>query len=248
MADVQNPAFPPTPPQPPGTVPPPPPSGGIPPAPQASLLPWEQPGYPVLEGLYETAKLIVTAPSQAFARMSLTGSLGRPLLYAVIFGWIGIIVSQVYSLAFRSVIHSMLSGLPGYRPSFMFELPVAATVGVMIVGPIFILLGIFIWAAIVHLFLMIVGGANTGFASTVRVICYTGTVQIFQVVPFCGGIITAIWALVLYIIGLAIAHRTTQGKAALAVLLPIVLCCVCLVVLAIAFGAAIAGALGHLRH
>ncbi len=246
------PPVPPTPPvppamQPPGTVPPPPP-GGAPPPPQLQPLPWEQPGYPALEGLYETAKLVLTAPSQAFARMSLSGTLGRPLLYAVIFGWVGIIANQIYSIALRGAMMGFLSGLPGYNPKFMIGLPIFMSVALMVVAPLFVLIGVFIWSAILHLFLMLVGAAQTGFASTVRVVCYVGTVQVLQVVPFCGGLIAFIWALVLYIIGLAIVHRTTQGKAALAVLLPIVVCCVCVAVLGLAFGAAIAAALGHLGH
>lgn len=250
MADNYPPPVPPQPPsmQPPGTVPPPP-SGGLPPPPQAQPLPWEQPGYPALEALYETAKLVITAPSQAFARMSVTGTLGRPLLYAVIFGWVGIIASQAYSIAFRGALMGMFSSLPGYNPRMMMGgLPVIANVAIMIAAPIFVLIGVFIWSAIVHLFLMLVGGANTGFASTVRVMCYAGTVQIVQVIPICGGTVGAIWALVLEIIGLAIAHRTTQGKSALAVLLPLFLCCVCVAILAAAFGAAIVAAIGHLRH
>ena len=258
MADTYPPATPPVPPQPPsmqppGTVPPPPPGGappgGVPPAAQAQPLPWEQPAYPVLEALYETAKLVLTAPSQAFARVSVTGSLGRPLLYAVIFGWVGIIASQAYSIAFRGALMGLFSSLPGYNPRMMMGgLPVIANVAIMIAAPIFVLIGVFIWSAIVHLFLMLVGGANTGFASTVRVMCYAGTVQIVQVIPICGGTVAFIWALVLEIIGLAIVHRTTQGKSALAVLLPLVLCCVCVAILAAAFGAAIVAAIGHLRH
>ena len=242
------PGVPPTPPappvmQPPGTVPPPPP-GGVPPGPEAQPLPWEQPGYPALEGLYETAKLVLTAPSQAFARMSLTGTLGRPLLYAVIFGWVGIIAGQAYNIAFRSVIHNLMPGMMNRG----FQMPIAFSLAMMVFAPIFVLLGVFIWSAIVHLFLMLVGGATKGFAATVRVVCYAGTVQVFQIVPFCGGLIGFFWALVLYVIGLATAHRTTQGKAALAVLLPVVLCCVCVAIIAIAFGAAIAAAVGHLGH
>ncbi len=249
MAANYPPATPPMPPgppsmQPPGTVPPPPP-GGVPPEAQAQPLPWEQTGYPWLEGLYETAKLVLTAPSQAFARISLTGTLGKPLTYAIIFGWLGIIANQIYNIALRGAMAGFLSGLPGYNPRMMFGLPVFVSVGMMVVAPVFVLIGVFIWSAILHLFLMLVGGANTGFASTVRVVCYTGTVQVLQIVPFCGGIIAAIWALVLYIIGIAIAHRTTQGKAALAVLLPIVLCCVCVAIMVAAFGAAIMAAIGH---
>jgi hypothetical protein len=208
-------------------------------------LPWEQPGYPALEGLYETAKLVLTSPSQAFARISLTGTLGKPLAYAIIFGWVGIIANQIYSIALRGALTGFLSGLPGYNPRFMVGLPIFMSVGLMIVAPLFVLIGVFLGSAILHLFLMLVGGAKTGFASTVRVVCYTGTVQVLQIVPFCGGLIAFIWALILYIIGFAIVHRTTQGKAALAVLLPIVLCCVCVAIVGLAFGAAIAAAVGH---
>ncbi|HQU33000.1 MAG: hypothetical protein B7Z68_03520 [Acidobacteria bacterium 21-70-11] len=237
------PPAPPVPPamQPPGTVPPPP--GGAPPPPQLQPLPWEQPGYPALEGLYETAKLVLTSPGQAFARMSLTGSLGRPLLYAVIFGWVGMIAGQAYNIAFRSAMQNLLPGM-----NRGFHLPLAVNITLMVLAPIFVLIGVFVWSAIVHLFLMLAGGAKTGFASTVRVVCYAGTVQVLQIVPFCGGLIGFFWALFLYIVGLAAAHRTTQGKAALAVLLPVVLCCVCVAVIAVAFGAAIMAAVGHLGH
>jgi hypothetical protein len=230
MADTYPPPIPPPPGvpsmQPPGTVPPPPPSGP-PPAAPAQPLPWEQPGYPFLEAVYETAKLILTAPSQAFARMSLTGDIARPLLYAVIFGWIGVIANQAYSIALRGAMMGWLSNLPGYNPRLMFGLPVAFSVVAMVIAPVLILIVVFVGALIVHLFLLIVGGANTGFSSTLKVMCYATTVQVFQVVPICGGMVGGIWALVLEIIGLAVAHRTTQGKSALGVLGCPLTCCVC---------------------
>ncbi len=55
-------------------------------------------------------------------------------------------------------------------------------------------------------------------------------------VPFCGSIIAMIWTAVLYVMGFSIAHRTTQGKALIAVLLPIILCCVMGVILMIIVG------------
>jgi hypothetical protein len=204
--------------QPPGTVPPPP-AGG---EPAVTPLPWEQPGYPALEGLYETAKLVLTSPGQAFARMSPTGSLGRPLLYAVIFGWVGIIAGQAYNIAFRSAMQNLIPGM-----NRGFHLPLAVSITMMVLAPLFVLIGVFVWSAIVHLFLMLVGGATTGFASTVRVVCYAGTVQVLQIVPFCGWLIGFVWAMFLYIIGLAIAHRTTQGKAAVGALGCPLTCCAC---------------------
>jgi len=97
--------------------------------------------------------------------------------------------------------------------------------GLIILAPIFVIIGVFIGAAILHLMLMIVGGAYNGFEATVRVVCYAQTAQLAGIIPFCGGLISMVWAIILYVFGLATAHRTTQGKAVLAVLLPVVLCC-----------------------
>jgi len=221
-------------------VEPPPP----PPAAAAPALPWEQPGYPPLEGLFETAKLFLVRPTEAYGRMAITGDLGKPLLYAVILGWLGILAGQAYQMLMPGVPWRFL---PGMDRGFDFAVPVAYMVGTIVLAPVFVLLAVFVWAAIVHLFLMMVGGANSGFAATVRVVCYAATTQVVQVVPVCGSTIGGIWAIVLEIVGLAAAHRTTQGKAALAVLLPIALCCACAALLVVAFGAAIMAAIGASR-
>jgi hypothetical protein len=249
---VPPPPPPPEPPYPGGGVTLPPAYPAAPPAPQA--LPWEQPGYPVLEALFETAKLFISEPGEAFKRMSLTASLGRPIGYAIIFGWLGIIAGQLYQIALGGAWMRFLPSMP-HSEEMPFASPSFWTLGwsvaMMVVAPLLILIGLFIGAAIVHLFLLLVGGANSGFDATVRVMCYASTVQILQVVPMCGGVAAAIWGLVLQVTGLAIAHRTTQGKAALAVLLPVALCCVCVAVLFVAFGAmilaAIGGAIAHSR-
>lgn len=226
------------------TYPPPPPpiTPGAPPPPTPPVgeapIPWEQPGYPFLEALFETAKLFVTAPTGAFRRMSITADLGRPLLYAILLGWVGIIAGQLYSIALRGVTANLLP----FQSAEGLAMGTGISIAIMVLAPIFVLLGIFIWSAIVHLFLMMVGGANSGFGATVRVMSYSTTAQLAQVVPLCGGIIGSIWAIVLEIIGLAQAHRTTQGKAALAVLLPLVLCCVCIAIVVAMFGAAIMAA------
>lgn len=232
MADT----FPPLPPEPPSTPPPA--------SPVAEPLPWEQPGFPFLEGLFETAKLILSRPSEAFSRMSTTGDLGRPIAYAIVFGWIGIIASQIYNIALRG---AMTSFMPMMREGDGFAMPVAWSIGMMVLAPIFVLIGVFLWSAILHLFLTLVGGATAGFGATVRVVCYGSTVQVLNVIPFCGGLIATVWAVVLQIIGLALAHRTSQGKSALAVLLPLLLCCACAVVVVVAFGTAVAAAISSLR-
>lgn len=236
MSDLVPPALPPDPPLPPA---PQPPGGG-----GAAALPWETPGYPALEALFETAKLFLTRPSEAFARMSLGGDLGRPLLYAVLFGWIGVVASQIYELVLRG---AMWNFLPGMNRAGDFGLSTGVSIGLMVVAPVLVVIGLFVGAAIVHLFLMLVGGATAGFGTTLRTMAYASTTQVVQVIPFCGGLVAAVWTVVLEIIGLAIAHRTTQGKAALAVLLPVALCCACVAIVFVVAGAAVWGLIKGLQ-
>jgi hypothetical protein len=240
------------PPPPPGDQPPmvPPTGEQPPPGPPPSeirALPWEEQGYPLLEGLFETAKLFITKPTEAFGRMRRAGDLGRPILYAIILGWIAILVSQLYGLAFRGLSWQAWPGMQRFEHGF----PIAMTAALVIFAPLFILIGLFIWSGIVHLMLMLIGGAQEGFDATFRVMSYATTAQLAQVVPLCGGFAASIWALVLEIIGLAEAHRISQGKAALAVLVPLALCCACVAVVFAISGAAIiaaiTGAASHAR-
>jgi hypothetical protein len=70
------------------------------------------------------------------------------------------------------------------------------------------------YGSIVHLLLILFGGAKRGFRTTLRVVAYAQAPAVF-----CG-----VWSLVLYIIGLRAAHRTDAWRSALAVLMPIFFC------------------------
>ncbi len=155
--------------------------------------------------------------------MPTEGGIGKPLLYAVIVVWIGwgvgflwFFLLQALSVPFMDLGEDLGMGIG--------VLLVTAVMTILLL-PLFILTGIFIGAAILHLMLIIVGAANSGFEATVRVVCYAQTAQLANVIPLCGSLVAAIWGLILYIVGIAAGHRTTHGKAALAVLLPGVLCC-----------------------
>lgn len=106
----------------------------------------------------------------------------------------------------------------------MLATGVGQVVFTLVLGWLVPLLGIFIGGLIVHLFLVIFGGAKQGLTMTLRVFSYAQAPSIFGVVPFIGGCITGIWTLVLEIIGLAAAHRTDTWRAALAAIAPAVLC------------------------
>jgi hypothetical protein len=96
----------------------------------------------------------------------------------------------------------------------------------IILAPILVAVSMFIGAGIIHLCLMLVGGAKRSFETTFRVVCFaSGSAQTLLIVPFCGGVISGIWGLIAECIGLARAHETETGRAVLAVLLPVIICC-----------------------
>src|SRR5260370_609213 len=102
----------------------------------------------------------------------------------------------------------------------------AGSAAFIVLIPLFVVIGLFIGSAIVHLCLMIVGGANQSFETTFRVLAFSqGSTGPLQMIPVCGGLISGVWALVCSCIGLARAHETDTGRAVLVVFLPLIVCC-----------------------
>jgi hypothetical protein len=200
-----------------------------------SGLPWEhrqERGF--LNAFIETLAMVLTKPDLAFRTMKTEGGLSEPLIYALIGGCVGGIVSLLLSLGLQSM------GLfAGQRDTFAALAGLGiGSIAFIVLVPVFIVIGLFIGAAIVHLCLMIVGGANKSFETTFRVLAFShGSTGPLQIIPICGGLIAGVWALVINCIGLARAHETSTGRAVLAVFLPLIVCCGGAILIAIMFGA-----------
>ncbi len=225
--------------EPPITTPPPP---GV--EAGATGNPWEQRDrLGVGVALLEAVKQFIVSPAEAFGSTRRKGDYGSPLIFAILLGWAGAIIGQIWNFALQS---SLMQIFPGGRPEdvgMMFAGTLAGLLIGIVVAPFVIVIFLFLGSAIYHLFLMLVGGladSEAGFEGTFRVLCYASVAQLAQVVPLVGSLISLVWSIVLLVIGLSILHRTTQGKAVAAVLLPLVLCCVCAVIGGIMFGAGIA--------
>ena len=204
-----------------------------PPPPVAvSPIPWEDPARPgFFDRFVETVRLLATTPGEAFQRMPPSGGIGQPLLFAIVVGWIGIAISAVWMLLFGGLSMPFLDRSQLGEVGAMFGLSTGMTIVMIVVAPVLVIIGVFIQAAILHLMLLLVGGATKGFEATTRVCCYAFTAELAQIIPFCGGLLATVWSLILLIVGLATTHGITRGKAAVAVVLPLVLCCIFFVAL-----------------
>ena len=184
-------------------------------------LPWEnreQAGW--FNALLETIQMVLLRPMEAFAVMRREGGFMDPLLYTLILGMVGAVASFIFSIGLHSFGMGRRSGLGA-----LFGMG-ATSFGMLIVMPVIIVIFAFIMAGIAHLVLMLLSGAKQPFETTLRVICFgSGSANVLQIIPICGGTIAAIYSIVLNCIGLARAHETDTWRAVVAVLAPIILCC-----------------------
>ncbi len=192
--------------------------------------------------MWQTIKTVLLDPNRTFATMKREGGLGTPLGFHVILTSVGTIALIIYQFVLQIGGASMLP--PEARQQ---SLPILAGagagifLGVLIAVPIFTVISAFITSGIMHLSLMICGGAKRGYETTFRTYCYaTGAGMAFYIIPLCGGTIGGLWGLVCLCMGLAKTHEIGTGRAVCAVLLPTALCCVLVaVVVAAVMGTAL---------
>jgi hypothetical protein len=77
------------------------------------------------------------------------------------------------------------------------------------------------------------------------VVSYATVAQLANLIPVVGGMIAFVWTLILAVVGLQELHETPQGKAIVAVLLPVALCCACVGILMAIAGAGILAAFAN---
>lgn len=225
-------------PQPTESAPPLPISLAIPPAPSGAGvastgegLPWEnRTQLGLAKAFIDTVAMILTQPSMAFTVMKKEGDMIGPMWFALIGGSIGLIVSHLFTV-----------GIQALMPTIGTTLGVAAaglwTFVLVLFAPVIVLATIFVWAAVLHVCLMLVGGAKQPFETTFRVASFSlGATYLLALAPVCGGVIALIWSTVTECIGLARAHETDTGRAVVAVLLPFLVCCGGIFLLAFVLG------------
>lgn len=228
-------------------------TGGSPPEPPTESdehrgNPWERRGeLGASKGFLEALKLFVVSPGGAFAQTRRQGDYGSPLLFAIVLGCVGVLVAKVWDTLFG------LSILSTFPPEVRDQLPFLAggstfsLILTLVLAPIYILVALFVWSALLHLCLVLVGGlkqSTAGFEGTFRVVSYASVAQLGSLVPFLGGLITLVWTVVLGVVGITSLHRSSQGQALAALLIPLALCCLCVVLFMMTIGVGLLAAFG----
>jgi hypothetical protein len=177
---------------------------------------------------YETTEAALMRPSVLFAAPRGSAGMGAPLVYGVLLGTVGYLALLVQAVVMALIDPDPPPGTNPAETLLGFVLMAAFTP----LGALFVL---FLEAAVTHLALVLLGAAPAGFDATFRVSAYSRATWLLFLAPVCGCGAGIVWFVVVRIIGLAAAHGTGHGKAALAVLGPNLLCACCSVGLQLFF-------------
>jgi len=141
---------------------------------------WERRGeMGIFPALLETVRSILGRPGEVFSAMPKSGGYKGPLFFWLLIGMITGAVAMFYQLGLWMVNPESLgpeieSLGPGMALGIFFFY-------LLIFLPVMLLLGIFISAALTHLFLLLVGGAKESFETTFRVMAYAyGSTSVMQ--------------------------------------------------------------------
>lgn len=210
--------------------------------------PWEdRENLGFFTGLFRTLKEVLFTPSDFFRKMSVTGGLTEPLLFALIVGMTGLLFLSLWDILFYDSLQNFM----------IQEFRAASDHGMLrdhglsyfsVLTPFSLIIALFLASGALHLLLLMVRGARAGFEATFRVVGYSISPLVFLVMPVCGMPITSLWIITLAIIGLREAHGISGGKAAVAVLFPLIFFCSIITMTIVLFMGAVAASFGDMMH
>ena len=183
----------------------------------ANLPAWEDPAVSFPLNLVETWRRSVFEPGAFFADGPFERAAVRPVLYYLVIS----VLTAALTLTWGALLPATQPGLVETLAEIMnVALPggtdTAGSIGRLadfFLAPFWAVLYLIIASLVLHAFVLVLVPGRRSLTATVRTICYACGPGVFAVVPFIGGWVAGIWGVVLTVIGLREAHRTTTGRA-----------------------------------
>jgi len=195
---------------------------------------------------FATLKAVLTRPSLFFRELPRPPGIVGPLFFGILSSWIGSALEYLWYSGFGKVFGSRIADMmrafekvPEIDSSGQFESALAMRekvsewvfgVGAVLIDPFktcvwILFLALFIWVA-ARLF------ANRdyapeerrlGYETAVSIVAFAQAAALFKAVPIVGGMISAIFAMVIGVIGATETYRVTTGRAIVIALFPTIL-------------------------
>ena len=188
---------------------------------------WERrPPLGFFRALWTTWRESVFRPVQFFRSLRPDGPVGPALAYYTLFLAVG-----TFFTLYWSTLEAILGGGPSalsisewgiqLSPGQEVTLLIAGAFIYFVFAVVFFVVALFLTVAIVHVGFLVVGAGRQGFSATFRGLAYAGGPLAFALFPFFGGLISLVWLTVLAFIAMREVQRTTNLRAAMGFLVPI---------------------------
>lgn len=126
-------------------------------------------------------------------------------------------------------------------PGFVGTVGIGTAIGIIVATFVGEIIGLLVISLIVHVLVALFIGGN-GIEATARALAYASTPSmLFGWIPLVG-LLAFVWTVILSVIGIREFHETTTGRAAVAVVLPVVAFAVLFVLLIAAIAAMVIAA------
>ena len=205
-------------------------------------IPWEDmQSQGVLKALVKTLRKSLLDPHTFFSRLAGSNDTTMAWLYALILGSLGALIDFVWTMVLITPLIKHMPGLQGYSGS------TSITAISLLLAPVIVTAKLVIATLYFHGLVFLTRTNKQPMAATFRVICYTQSTAIFELIPVFGSIISPLWSLYLLAVGFNKIHKLSVFKALVLILLPlIVLLVICVggLLLLLATGFAVNDAAG----
>lgn len=192
-------------------------------------IPWEQRRkIGMLKAWATTVWETISRPIDFYRRLDPKGSVGEAFLFSLLsFFWLLLIYLFLFGgIGALILVFVLVEGAP------IDWAIVAVVVGVFMFYAALIPTVMFVWLLVVslvhHVVLLLLGGGKEGLGATMRVTLYTSGIVLMQGIP-CLNYVAWIWYTVLFGLGHHQVHREEPWKAAIAVITPLLICCMCII-------------------
>lgn len=173
------------------------------------------------QALTRTIGAVLCHPRKTFSKLKVEGGLLRPFFYYLLMSVVTFGVTLCYQMP--SILKNPTL-LPSQLEGVSHRTLILGVVIVWILSPIFFAGGIFISSFLTHLSLKLIARTKEPFQATFRTMCYAmGSASVTQLIPFVGGIVSAVWGVIIYFIGLKKVHRVSAWRLFFATLLSVIL-------------------------
>ncbi len=184
---------------------------------QTEGTPWEKRAdLGLFTSIFMTLNKALFQPGVLFKAKGYPKGIKEPLTFGLLIGGFGDMLAF-----FWPVILFALGFLPFGDSVFVHLNGIWIFLTLLVGIPLAVILNIFFYSGILHLMLLMVRGGKQGYQSTFRVVAYSQSALIWNIIPFMGSWIATVWKLVIQIIGLHEIHRISYVRVIMAFLLPV---------------------------